>query len=258
MNATAGPFGWTRERIQEEVKRLGPWFHNLNLRGVQTAPEHFLGDYPTYKWQSFAKLIPASLEGKSVLDIGCNAGFYSQEMKQRGATRVLGIDEDEGYLEQARFAAEVNQLDIEFRHMSVYEIAKLGETFDVVLFLGILYHLRYPLLALDLIRQTVVRDWLVVQSLLRGSEETAAVEPDYPFNETEIFEEKGFPVMHFIEKKFSGDTTNWWIPNNSCLEAMLRSAGFRIKEHPEREVYLCELANPEETLSFSQSRARHG
>lgn len=258
MNATGGSFGWTIERIQEEVKRLGPWFHNMNLRGVQTAPDHFLGDYPREKWQNFAQIIPGNLEGKSVLDIGCNAGFYAQEMKRRGAARVLGIDEDDNYLEQARFAAEVNQLDIEFRSMSVYEIAKLGETFDVVLFLGVLYHLRYPLLALDLIRQTVVRDILLVQSLLRGSKETAVLEPDYPIDESEVFEEEGFPVMHFIENKFSGDATNWWIPNSACLEAMLRSAGFHITEHPEREVYLCKLRDPEEALSFSQSRARHG
>ena len=71
---------------------------------------HFLGDYPAVKWRSFAPAIPRDLAGKSVLDIGCNGGFYSIEMKQRGAERVLGIDFDEDYLAQARFAAQVSGL----------------------------------------------------------------------------------------------------------------------------------------------------
>ena len=102
MSAALSP-----ERIQQRVSELGPWFHNLNLGGVQTAPEHFLGDYPAVKWQRFARSIPQDLAGRSVLDIGCNAGFYAIEMKRRGAARVLGIDTDERYLAQARFAAEV-------------------------------------------------------------------------------------------------------------------------------------------------------
>ena len=69
---------------------LGPWFHNIDLGGVQTAPDHFLGDYPAVKWRRFAHAIPADLSGKTVLDIGCNGGFYSLEMKRRGAARVLG------------------------------------------------------------------------------------------------------------------------------------------------------------------------
>src|SRR5437868_6926914 len=95
---------WTNAEIEARVRQLGKWFHNLDLRGVHTAPNHFLGDYPRFKWENFAHAIPKHLRGKSVLDIGCNAGFYSIEMKKRGAERVLGIDFDETYLEQARFA----------------------------------------------------------------------------------------------------------------------------------------------------------
>ena len=87
---------------QKRIEELGAWFQNLNLNGVQTAPNHFLGDYPAVKFASFANAIPQDLSGKSVLDIGCNAGFYSLEMKRRGAERVLGIDFDERYLAQAR------------------------------------------------------------------------------------------------------------------------------------------------------------
>src|SRR5215211_7099064 len=96
------------EQIQQRVEELGEWFHNLNLGGVQTAPEHFLGDYPQTKWQQFSFAIPEDLSGKSVLDIGCNGGFYSIQMKRRGAERVVAIDTDEKYLDQARFAAKVS------------------------------------------------------------------------------------------------------------------------------------------------------
>src|SRR5690242_18949779 len=105
----------------------------------------------------------------TVLDIGCNGGFYSMAMKRRGARRVLGIDHDEQYLNQASFAAEVLDLDIAFEQMSVYEVPKLRERHDIVLFMGVFYHLRHPLLALDLIRQHVAKDRFVFQSMLRGS-----------------------------------------------------------------------------------------
>src|SRR3954454_21492632 len=188
-------YEWDALRIQQKVAELGQWFHNLNLRGVSTAPNHFLGDYPNIKWRNFAHAIPADLSGKSVLDIGCNAGFYSLEMKRRGAARVVGIDSDEAYLAQARFAAEVVGADIEFRRLDVYDVAKLGERFDVVLFLGVLYHLRHPLLALDLLYEHVAGDLLVFQSLMRGSKEVAQLQPDYPFWETDIFEQPDYPTM---------------------------------------------------------------
>src|SRR4051812_8688910 len=63
------------EEIERRIRELGDWFHNMNLGGVLTAPDHFLGDYPNTKWREFADSIPSDLTGKNVLDIGCNAGF---------------------------------------------------------------------------------------------------------------------------------------------------------------------------------------
>src|SRR3954452_19279153 len=129
--------------VQARIDALGPWFHNLELGGIQTAPNHFLGDYPMMKFKRFEHAIPKDLTGKTVLDIGCNAGFYSIEMKRRGAERVLGVDFDPRYLAQAKFAAEVEGMDIEFRQMSVFDVGRLGEKFDLVIFMGVLYHLRH-------------------------------------------------------------------------------------------------------------------
>lgn len=238
-NQTISAGELTTEQIRENVEKLGKWFHNIDLRGVKTAPEHFLGDYPNVKFQRFARAIPEDLTGKTVLDIGCNAGFYSIEMKRRGAARVVGVDSDERYLAQARFAAEVSGAEIEFKNMSVYDIGSLGERFDIVIFMGVLYHLRHPLLALDLLYDTVVKDVLIFQSMLRGSDEVEPVNADYDFWKTEIFEREAFPKMYFIEHRYAQDPTNWWIPNRAGIEAMLRSAGFEITARPESEVYIC-------------------
>jgi tRNA (mo5U34)-methyltransferase len=230
---------FSADQIRERVEALGPWFHNLDLHGIKTAPAHFLGDYPAQKWRRFASAISPDLSGKSVLDIGCNAGFYSIEMKRRGAARVLGIDSDEEYLAQARFAAEVSGLDIEFRRLSVYDVGSIGMRFDVVLFMGVLYHLRHPLLALDLIHEHVAGDVLVFQSMLRGSTEVEPLEENYDFWRTDLFDQPGFPRLHFIEHRYADDPTNWWVPNRAGVEAMLRSAGFAVTQHPEEEVYIC-------------------
>lgn len=237
MSATASI---TTEEIRKRVSELGDWFHNIDLDGVQTAPDHFLGDYPSFKWQMFESSIPADLTGKTVLDVGCNGGFYSIQMKRRGADRVVAIDSDPGYLEQARFAARVTGMNIEFRLLDVYQVATLGERFDIVLFMGVLYHLRHPLLALDLLNEHAVRDTLIFQSLMRGSSQIASLQGNYPFSEKEVFEQRGFPVMHFVERSYADDPTNWWIPNRACVEAMLRSAGFEIRSNPEDEVYICQ------------------
>jgi tRNA (mo5U34)-methyltransferase len=226
------------EEIRRRAKALGPWFHNLDLNGVRTAPEHFLGDYPAVKWRSFADAIPKDLTGKSVLDIGCNGGFYSMEMKKRGAARVLGVDFDEDYLAQARFAAQVTGLDIEFRQLSVYDVGALGERFDVVLFMGVLYHLRYPLLALDAVARVVDR-LLVLQTLTMPGEQRVDAPADLDIEERARLLEDGWPRMAFVEHKLADDETNWWAPNAAAVEAMARSAGLDVVEHPAHEIWVC-------------------
>lgn len=244
--------------LERRIRALDPWFHNLELGGVRTAPDHFLGDYPSFKWRRFQHVVPGSLRGKSVLDIGCNAGFYSLEMKRRGAARVLGVDADPHVLRQARLAAEVCGLDIEFRQLSVYDVGRLGETFDLVIFMGVLYHLRHPLLALDLLYEHVVGDLLLFQSMQRGSDAVERLADDYPITETSIFGRESYPRLHFVEQHYSRDPTNWWIPNRACVEAMLRSAGFAIEAHPEAEVYLCRRGRRAEAVEMPPAVASAG
>ena len=230
-------------QIAQRIEGLGPWFHNLDLNGIRTAPTHFLGDYPADKFARFSHLVPQDLTGKSVLDIGCNAGFYSFEMRRRGAARVLGIDTDARYLAQARFAAQVLGEDgVEFRRMGVYDVGALGERFDLVIFMGVLYHLRHPLLALDLIREHVAGDMMLFQTLTRGPDTVAQPAEDYDFSEDAQFQQPDWPRMAFIEGKWAHDWTNWWVPNRAGVEAMLRASGFAVEAGPADEVYLCRTA----------------
>jgi tRNA (mo5U34)-methyltransferase len=236
--------------LRTRVAELGPWFQNIDLGGgLVTAPDHFLGDYPAFKFARFAHVLPEDLEGCSVLDIGCNAGFYSIEMKRRGAGRVLGIDCDDRYLAQARLVAEaLGFADVEYRNLSVYDVGSLGERFDLVIFMGVLYHLRHPLLALDLIREHVAADMMLFQTMQQGSPDVLLVPEDHPFfvpgtsTPPAFFDNPAYPKMHFIEKSFAHDWTNWWAPNAACSQAMLRAAGFSIEANPEPEVYLCRVS----------------
>jgi tRNA (mo5U34)-methyltransferase len=230
--------------LEQKVHQLGEWFHNIDLFGVSTAPRHFLGDFPNLKWKHIAAAIPEDLTGKSVLDIGCNGGFYSIQLKRRGAERVLGIDVDDRYLNQARFAAETLGLEIEFEKRSIYEVDKVAGKFDYVLMMGIFYHLRYPMFALDMVIKKVREEGrLVFQTMLRGSNALKSWEDNYDFFRTEMFHDPAYPAMHFVENSYANDQTNWWIPNRAAAEAVLRSSGLEILEHPEDETWICAPRN---------------
>jgi tRNA (mo5U34)-methyltransferase len=246
-----------------QIAALGPWFHNLHLPGgAQTAPQHPLGDFPSYKWAEIGPHLPGDLSGWNVLDIGCNAGFYSFALAHRGA-QVLGVDIDPHYLNQARWAAREFGLEqsVEFRQMAVYDLASLEGTFDLVLFMGVFYHLRYPLLGLDIVARKVKR-LLVFQTLTMPGEEAPEVpatsanlqEGLESVNERDTFVHPTWPKMAFIEGQFAGDPTNWWAANPAGVEAMLRSTGMSIKARPGHEIYLCE-PDPQAELWFLNETA---
>jgi tRNA (mo5U34)-methyltransferase len=237
------------EELRSKVQDLQPWFHDLNLHGIRTAPDHPLGNFLQDLWSMVEPAFPRDMTGKTVLDIGCNAGFYSLKLHERGA-KVTGIEHDPHYLAQARFAAEVCGAEIEYLEMDVYDVESLGRRFDYVLFLGVLYHLRHPLYALERVAR-MVGERLVFQSMLRGPIETRPVAPDYPITERNVFFESGFPAMYFIEGSYAGDPTNWWIPNRAGMEAMLRSAGLRVDQRAGAEFFYC---SPSDGLGVTAAR----
>jgi tRNA (mo5U34)-methyltransferase len=223
----------------DDIHALGPWFHNLHLPdGRQTAPDHPLGDYPAYKWAALAAHLPRDLSGRRVLDIGCNAGYFSIEMARRGA-RVTAIDHDPHYLRQAAWAAE--QFDLGDRLVleqgDVYGLANRMDRFDIVLFLGVFYHLRYPLLGLDL-AASVCDGLLLFQSLATGGGEDDMDTSDPGYLGRDRLREDAWPKLAFIEHELAGDPTNWWVPNPPAIRAMARSAGFTVDAMAD-DIHIC-------------------
>jgi tRNA (mo5U34)-methyltransferase len=233
-SATAG------RQLRATIEALGPWFHNIHLPdGTQTAPDHRFGDFPLFKWRKLESSVPDDLHGWSVLDIGCNAGYYSVELARRGAT-VLGIDVEPLYLRQARWVAQQYDLQdrLQFMHADVYDLIWQRRQFDLVWFAGVFYHLRYPLLALDLVRSVTGR-LMMFQTMTMPGEAGADTPADLPLDQRAAMLEESWPKMAFIEHRLAGDATNWWAPSHACVEALLRSAGFEILARPEHEFYLC-------------------
>jgi tRNA (mo5U34)-methyltransferase len=139
----------------------------------------------------------------------------------------------------------------------VYDLAAVPDRYDLILFMGVFYHLRYPLLALDILARLKPRQ-LVFQSLTTAD----AAELQGPMDVASLddrarLDVAGWPKLAFVEGSLLGDPTNWWIPNVSACRALLRSAGFRIAATPGHEIFVCE-PNPdhrEDPLAASQFAA---
>ena len=141
----------SRDEIRRRIVELAPWYQNLELaEGLWTKDldgdrDIFSGhDIPSPLWRVIAKDLP-DVSGWRVLDIGCNAGFMSFAAKRLGAGSVLGVDSNLGagtsFIDQATFCRDVLGLDVEFREESFFDLEPEAP-FDLVLFCGVLYHLR--------------------------------------------------------------------------------------------------------------------
>ncbi len=217
----------TREEIQRRVERLGPWFHCIDLGGgLVTKTRSAVGEpveHPQPTWEKVRAALPADVTGQSVLDVGCNAGFYAVELKRRGASRVLGVDSQRNLVRQAVFVRDALGLDIEYRRMSVYDLdpRELGQ-FDVTLALGLVYHCKHLVLALERLF-AVTRGLLVLETAIYPPERSPG-----SFN----YEVGGLqPLLHplaYVENP--GDAKeavyNWFLPGTEALTALLRNVGF--------------------------------
>jgi tRNA (mo5U34)-methyltransferase len=217
----------TREEILAELKRLEPWFHYIELGdGLATKSRSAIGEplqHPLPTWHTVNVCLPRDLSGQTVLDVGCNAGFYSIEMKRRGAARVLGIDSQRDLIRQAIFVRNVTRLDIEYRRMSVYDLDPhdLGQ-FDITLALGLIYHCKHLVLALEKLF-LITRKLLVLETAIYPPEKS----PDsfvYPVG-------AGTPTLHplaYIENPPEAKEAiyNWFLPGTAALSALLQNIGF--------------------------------
>lgn len=213
----------TTEEILAAIDRVPRWRHTIEVAPGITTPGG-----PTHRVLRRIGL-PTDLAGKSVLDIGCSDGFFAFECEKRGAARVVAIDDWSSPFvdgpEGLRTAHAILHSKVEVRNMDLQTLdpGELGE-FDVVLCLGVLYHLRFPFLGMERLAQ-----------LTRGVLHV----------ETEVSESIiNRPVLTFIEGLYRGrDITTWWVPSISCVQQMARAAGFQrvetVKIYDTRAVFRC-------------------
>ncbi|HEX8284688.1 MAG TPA: DUF1698 domain-containing protein [Pyrinomonadaceae bacterium] len=240
----------TREEIEARVEKLGPWFHCIDLGGgLMTKTVSAVGEpveHPRPTWEKVRAALPADFNSLSVLDVGCNAGFYAVELKRRGAARVLGVDSQRNLVRQAAFVRDALGLDIEYRRMSVYDLdpRALGQ-FDVTLALGLVYHCKHLVLALEKLF-AVTRGLLVL--------ETAIYPPEHSPGSF-AYEVGGLrPVLHplaYVENPGEAKEAiyNWFLPGVEALTALLKNVGFdEVEVFPatqsDRAIFACRKREP--------------
>jgi len=236
----------SKAAIQEAVDAIPHWFHSIDLgQGVVTP-----GDKTSETLEEeLAKLQLPDLSGKTILDIGAWDGYYSWTAERMSASRVVSLDHfvwsidrtraieyvsdwrDSGDLDPPRLEetdawkpeelpgkrgydlshrilnSKAECVVVDFMDMNV---EALGGPFDVVLFFGVLYHVRHPLLALKKVAE-VTKDLAII--------ETSAFELSL-LSDRALWE-------YFERDELDGDLTNWWAPNERALVALCRSAGFK-------------------------------
>ena len=208
------------DELRRRVSQVD-WFHTIDLGGGIVTPGR--DDSP----RSLRRVgLPHDLSGRTVLDVGAWDGFYSFESERRGASRIVAADSfawraagggrstgKAGFqLAREALGSKVEDVEVDVLDLSPEQVG----TFDVVLFLGVLYHLRHPLLALERVA-SVTGELLVLETAV-----------DLAFTRR--------PAMAFYPGlELADDHTNWWGPNEAAVVAMLGSVGFSSVEVVSRE-----------------------
>lgn len=217
-----------KAQIEARVSQFPYWYHKIELPDGVVTP----GWAPL---RPASHRIPERLDGKRVLDVGAWDGYWTFEALKRGATEVVAIDDFSDYLDNLdtsdRRAWETFDLCRELLEfdddrckrydMSVYDIdeSNIGR-FDIVFLFGTLYHLRYPLMALDRLSAVCDADIYIESAILDDfSPYGGGLHNGYP---------DGQMVMEFYPgNQYGNNNSNWWVPTLNCLMNMTLAAGFK-------------------------------
>ena len=205
--------GLTPEEARARIGAHPLWYHRIELvSGVFTPGSH---DSQGALIRLDALGLPYDLSGQRVLDVGCRDGFFSFELERRGAT-VVGVDYAEPTATGFSIASEILGSRVEYLTENVYDLTpeKHGR-FHLILFLGVLYHLRNPLLALDRLRDVAMDDSeIFVETQLTTEDELRSSDT---------------PMFEFLPRdQHKGDATNMWAPNGAGLAAALEECQFDV------------------------------
>jgi tRNA (mo5U34)-methyltransferase len=199
---------------RNRVGELPYWFHTIDLGGGVSTPGMWDANTQVPLRKAFDDI---DFQGKKVLDIGCLDGLWSFEAERRGASEVHSIDvipeTAPGRESYFRTAAEALGSKAHYHpYLSVFDVAKLGvNDFDIVLYLGVHYHLKDPLLALARLRQVMKEGALIL-------------------DEGQVIDREGVYAEFFYRRWFSNDGSNWWVPTIPCLKEWIESNFFEIEQ----------------------------
>jgi tRNA (mo5U34)-methyltransferase len=216
------------EQVEQAVRSLGWWYQHFQLpSGIWTGDGLEPAYSPEERWRLLEPYVPTDLHGKTILDVGGNAGYFSIQMKLRGAKKSVLVEPYEEFVEQARFASDQFGVKLKIVNEDIHTFClTTRERFDYVLFLGTFYHLKYPVLVLDRLAE-MTKERMYFQSHIAGDKPA-------PPNDTAL------PRLSFVESAYRDDYTNWWIPDYAALEPLVRSAGLRVLARPHPEMIVAE------------------
>lgn len=230
----------TEEEIRAKISSIPYWFHQ-----IEVAPGIFTPGVSNTLQKLERFEIPKDLTGKRVLDIGCFEGFFTFECERRGA-EVVAIDvirpgPDSGF----SLAHEILGSKAIFHEASIYDLdpEKFG-TFDLVLCLGVIYHLRHPLLGLERAR-LVCKDKFIVETQICDRYFIDSERKPVDLHEVAPSLAKIPMVQFYPGDELNWDSSNWWSPNLPALDGMLRTSGFipeKYIENGSRACVHCKIA----------------
>jgi 2-polyprenyl-3-methyl-5-hydroxy-6-metoxy-1,4-benzoquinol methylase/glycosyltransferase involved in cell wall biosynthesis len=214
------------DEIRDAISRVEHWYHQIEVApGIVTPGHHHSDD----AWAAMG--VPERLSGKRVLDVGARDGYFSFAAESCGA-EVLAIDSvAPEHLTSFSTASRLLGSSVEYRTMNVYNLKpeEVG-TFDVIFFLGVLYHLRDPMLALDRLWEVARPGAMIwVESHVIDGGLVDPESGNYGNLDSVAPKLVDVPIAQFFPRgTLAGNVTNWWAPNMAALEAMVEAAGFEV------------------------------
>ena len=241
--------------IQQKIASHPNWYHQIELAPGIVTPGHHLSAIQVQRLEALG--LPRDFSGLRVLDIGCADGFFSFEAEKRGATQVVAVDYRKPTSSGFSLASEILGSQVEYHIDNVYDLTpeEYG-TFDVIFFLGVLYHLRNPLLAFDRIRQIIkpggllfVESQIIDNYLLLEDGSVSSLEALSP-------RLAALPLWQFFGRnKLRQDSTNKWSPNMTALRELVQEAQFDIiadAQFRERGLVMAQAISDREREHFRQ------
>ena len=210
----------TNNNILKAVKSFERWHYQFDLKGVVTPiyAKEWINRHNQRKRYFFDPLVYLGFfRGKRVLDVGCNAGFWSLCAIQAGCDFVLGLDAREMHIQQAELVFQCNEIERNRYHFIQtnifnYDFEKTSKPFDIVLCLGFLYHVCKPMELLEKISQ-INTDLLIIDSTILNT----------PENHIELRQER------LDDPRMAADYNLVFLPSPSAVRMMVETLGYRCR-----------------------------